>query len=160
MISKKLTDLLAAQIGHELFASHYYLGIAAYFSDLNLDKWADFFHRQSLEERGHALKVARFLLDVDVKFEIPAVAGCPTRFKSPVDAAKTALGNEQKVTKQFHTMTEAALAEKDYTSFQFLQWFIGEQIEEEATMQKIVDLFETGMNLLESQEHVPSVEHK
>lgn len=160
MIPKKLSDLLAAQIGHELHASHYYLGIATYFSDLNLDRWADFFHRQSLEERGHALKIARFLLNVDARFEIPAVPKCPTRFKSPVEAARVSLSNEQKVTKQFHAIADAALEEKDYTSFQFVQWFLGEQIEEEATMQKLVDLLETGVNLLESQEHVPTIEHK
>ncbi|MGH8103615.1 MAG: ferritin [bacterium] len=156
MITKKLVALLEAQIGHELHASHYYLGIAAYFADKNLDKWAGFFYRQSAEERVHALKIVKFLIDVEATFRIPAVAECATNYKSAVDAAKAALASEQRVTKQFHAMADAALAEKDYTSFQFVQWFIGEQVEEEATMQKLVDVFETGIDLLESEEHVPT----
>jgi len=140
MISKKLKKMLNEQVGHELAAHHSYLGMAAYFGLKNLDKWADIFHKQSLEERGHALKIVQFLVDVDAQEEIPALAAASVTYKSALDVVKAALANEQKVTAQFQAMAKAAIAESDFTSFQFLQWFIEEQVEEEATMEKYIAL--------------------
>lgn len=146
MITDKLRDALERQVGHELAASQHYLGIAAYFGLENLDKWADIFYAQSQEEREHALKIIRFLIDVDKPFTFPSVAESKTSYGSAQEALQWALDNERQVTKQFKDMAEAALQEKDYTAFQFLQWFIEEQVEEEATMDKYVALLKSEAN--------------
>lgn len=140
MISKKLKKMLNEQVGHELGAHQAYLGMAAYFGLKNLDKWADIFYKQAEEEREHAMKIVRFLVDVDAQEDIPALAAATVTYKSALDVAKAALANEQKVTAQFQAMGKAAIAEGDFTSFQFIQWFIEEQVEEEATMSKYVAL--------------------
>lgn len=160
MISKKLKKMLNEQVCHELSAHQAYLGMAAYFGLKNHDKWADIFHKQSMEERGHALKIIQFLVDVDAQEEIPALPAATVTYKSALDVVKAALANEQKVTAQFQAMAKVALAEGDFTSFQFLQWFIEEQVEEEATMDKYVSLlssekdeFRAEMIVSELEEH-------
>lgn len=80
--------MLNEQVGHELAAHHVYLGMAAYFGQKNLDKWADIFHKQSIEERGHALKIVQFLVDVDAQTEVPAVPAATVTYKSALDVVK------------------------------------------------------------------------
>jgi ferritin len=158
MITKPLLKLLNEQIGHELSASQTYLAVAVYFARMGLDGWAAFFYRQSEEERGHALKIVRFLVDVDADFDFPAVPAAKPKFKSALEAVQQCYAWEQTVTKQFHKMCDAALANKDYTTFQFLQWFVEEQVEEEATMQKLIQIAQIGTDLLTSEPFLPQPE--
>jgi len=155
MIKPSLEQALNEQIGHELSASNAYLGIAIYFAGESLDRWAAFFYKQSEEERGHALKIVEFLVDVDATLRIPAVAEQATSYKSGLAAVQWSLENERTVTGQFHRMADMALAEKDYTTFQFLQWFINEQVEEESSMQKLIDLIKGEENLFIAEELLP-----
>lgn len=155
MIKANLEQALNEQIGHELSASNAYLGIAGYFAGESLDRWAAFFYKQSEEEREHALKIVRFLIDVGASLRIPAIPEQPTSYKSGLAAVEWALNNERTVTSQFHRMADMALAEKDYTTFQFLQWFIGEQVEEESSMQKLIDLIKGEENLFIAEELLP-----
>ena len=155
MINPNLKQALNEQIGHELSASNAYLGIAAYFAGMSLDRWAAFFYKQAEEEREHAMKIVRFLIDVDADFSIPAVGEQTTTYGSGMDALQFARKNERDVTAQFHRMADMALAEKDYTTFQFLQWFISEQVEEESSMQKLIDLIKAESNLFRAEELLP-----
>lgn len=159
MISKKLSQMLIKQIGDELFASHYYLGISAYFASESLDKWAEFFKAQSEEERGHAMRIINFLIDVGIDFTLPAVGEAKAKFPSAESAVESALKHEQKVTKSFQTMAQVAMQEKDFSGFQFLQWFLEEQVEEEALMQKCLDVLRGVRNPFEAQEFLPEREH-
>lgn len=152
VISKKLTSMLTEQVGYEFGASQFYLAGAAYFGRMGLDKWKQIFSEQSDEERMHARKIVDFLVDVGVEFDLPSVPPAKTKFKSPLDAVKAALANEQKVTKQFNDMAAAAISEKDFTSFQFLQWFIQEQVEEEAKMGKLVQVVGSGTDLYQQED--------
>ncbi|AEB12246.1 ferritin [Marinithermus hydrothermalis] len=156
MISEKLREMLVDQIGAEHTAAQRYLAMAAYFARQGLDGWAAFFFRQSEEEREHAMRIVRFLLDVGADLTFPAVPEAQPRFASALEAVQKALAWEQEVTRSFHRMAETALAEKDYTTFQFLQWFIEEQVEEEATMGKLVQIVESGVNLFQAQAALPS----
>lgn len=158
MITKPLLKLLNEQIGHELSASQAYLAVAVYFAKMGLDGWAAFFYRQSDEERGHAMKIVRFLVDTDGEFDFPAVSAAKPKFKSPLEAVEKCLKWEQQVTQQFHRMCDVALANKDYTTFQFLQWFVEEQVEEEATMQKLIQIIQIGSDLLTSEPFLPQPE--
>lgn len=151
MINEKLKSALATQIGHEFQASQGYLGIAIYFGLQNLDTWADIFYKQSQEEREHGMRIVRFLVDTSDSFTIPAVAEGKTTYSSALDAIKWAVENERQVTKQFHDMAATALEVKDFTVFQFLQWFIEEQVEEESTMERYITLLEGESNAVRAE---------
>lgn len=155
MIKAPLEKLLNEQIGHELEASNAYLGIAAYFGAQSLERWAEYFFNQSDEERGHALKIVRFLVDVEGSISVPAVPKAATSYASGTKAVEWALANEREVTRQFHKMAGAALDEKDFTTFQFLQWFLSEQVEEEASMQKLIDIIRSEPNMFRAEELLP-----
>ncbi|HRF60307.1 MAG TPA: ferritin [Fimbriimonadaceae bacterium] len=149
MISKKVASLLEEQIGHELWASQKYLSMAIWFAGQNLGGFSEFFMKQSAEERGHALKIVHFLTEVGLTPNLAAIDAAGPKYKDALDCANQALQNEQTVTKQFHKMAKTALAEDDYTSFEFLQWFIKEQVEEEASMEHLIALISSGLNLFQ-----------
>ena len=147
MICEKVAKMLHEQVGHELGASQEYIATAVFFGELGLDGWAAEFYRQSDEERMHALKIIRFLVEVDVKFTMPAIREAkPSNIESPLDACQKALKWERKVTEQFQAMAQVATAEGDHVSGQFLQWFLNEQVEEENTMDRFVKILESGLN--------------
>ncbi|HEY7132156.1 MAG TPA: ferritin [Candidatus Limnocylindrales bacterium] len=151
MITKRLADLLTAQIASELTAHMLYYSISISFRRQSLSGWAKLFFDQGVEEATHADKIVDFLVDQDVAFDLPKLAGTRTEFKSALDACRAALANEQKVTLQFQAMAKAALDEHDATAHQFLQWFIEEQVEEERTAQALVDLVASGINLFQAE---------
>ncbi|HWP31664.1 MAG TPA: ferritin [Fimbriimonadales bacterium] len=158
MLSPKLVEALRKQIGSELTASHQYLAVASYFGMQSLNGWAEFFFRQSDEEKEHAMKIINFLLRCSVEPRFPALAEAKPNFKSVLDAVERCLRWEKEVTKQFYAMADVALKEKDYTTFQFLQWFIEEQVEEEDLMTQLVDLVRSGINLFQAEPLLPKPE--
>jgi len=151
MITKRLADMLTAQISSEVKAHQMYMGIGLYFRRQSLDEWGKLFQKQSMEEAQHAKKIIDFLIDVEVEFDLPGNAGASTHYASALEACKAALSSEQRVSEEFQAMAVAATDEKDFRVFQFLQWFIEEQVEEESKMQKIIDLVESGVNLFQAQ---------
>ncbi len=151
MISKKLGRLLIEQVGHELRAHQSYAAISIWFDRQSLKRWAKLWHDQSVEEAGHASKIMEFLIDNDVDFDLPALKASSTRFASAAAAVEQAIANERAVTKQFDEMAAAATAEGDHRAFQFLQWFIEEQVEEERKAQGLLDLVNSGINLYQAE---------
>lgn len=160
MISDRVAALLQEQVGHELQASHKYLGIAAYFAHQGLDGWAALFYEQSAEEKTHAMKIVRFLTDAGRPLAFPALTEATTGFGSALEAVNAALKSEQTVSSQFRTMAKAAMEEGDFTAFEFLQWFIKEQVEEESKMQKLIDLVSSGINLFQAEAVLPKDEEE
>ncbi|MDQ3396888.1 MAG: ferritin [Deinococcota bacterium] len=160
MISQKLAEALNEQIASEFGASNHYLAIAAYFAKQSLDLWAGFFYRQSEEEREHGLKILRFLIDNDADLRLPAVGEAGLDFENAHEAVSSALESERKVSRQFDELAALATKEKDYRGLQFLQWFVSEQVEEEATMGKLVDLTASGINLFQAQQFLPAPEEQ
>lgn len=155
MIKPSLEGLLNEQIGHELRASNAYLAIASYFGSQSLDVWSAYFYKQSEEERGHALKIVEFLVAVGAGVKIPAIPAAQSSYGSGQAAVEWALANEREVTRQFHNMASVALSEADFTTLQFLQWFIAEQVEEEASMQKLIEIIRSEPNLFRAEELLP-----
>jgi ferritin len=151
MITKRLADMLTAQIASELSAHMIYQAVSIYFRRQSLQRWGKLYFDQGVEEATHANKIMDFLIDQDVSFELPKLPGAKTEFKTPLDAVRTTLSNEQKVSGQFQAMAKAALEEGDHTAYQFLQWFIEEQVEEERTAQALVDLVASGINLFQAE---------
>lgn len=135
---KSLND----QIVMESFASNYYLSMASWCEITGYEGAADFFYKHSDEERQHLLKIIHFLNELGFKAIIPQVKQPPKDFKSLEDLCKVALKNEQAVTKSIHKMVELAQKEKDHTSYNFLQWFVSEQAEEEKTFETILQKFD------------------
>jgi len=139
-ISKKLTDALNSQLGHELIASHIYMSMAVYFNSLELKRLSEEFFRQAEEEREHALKFMHYMMEVGADIEIPAIEKPKKDFESVLQAFELALAWEQEVTARINTMMDIAIEDKDYASRGMLQWFVNEQVEEEATMSRFIAL--------------------
>jgi ferritin len=151
VITGDLRKLLIAQIGSELTAHQLYLAISVYFDRASLRGWGKLFKDQSIEEAQHAQKIMDFLTDNEIEFDLPALKATTTRFSSPLAAAQRALQSERDVAIQFDRMAAIALKAGDHRGHQFLQWFIEEQVEEEAKVQAIVDLIESGINLFQAE---------
>jgi ferritin len=151
MISDRLSALLVEQIGSELSAHQAYMGISIYFERESLKRWAGVFRAQALEEASHAEKIMAFLIDNEVDFDLPPLRGASSHFESAKAAVEAALASEVRVTGQFNAMAAAARAEDDHRTFQFLQWFIDEQVEEERTARSLLDLVNSGINLFQAE---------
>jgi ferritin len=152
MISTQVTKLLVVQVAHELGAHQTYMGIALHFERASLKGWAKLFHDQATEEAGHAAKIMAFLIDNDVAFSLPQVGGAPTSYPGAREAVETALASERRVTAQFNALADAARDAADHRAFQFLQWFIEEQVEEERTMGALLELIDSGINLFQAEQ--------
>jgi ferritin len=151
MISQRLAQLLVQQISSELTAHSNYLAIYFYFKRQSLDGWAELFKKQGLEEAMHAMKIMNFLTDCQVEFDLPTIPLASTRFASALAAVESAKASENRVSGEFRAMAKAATEEQDFTAFQFLQWFIEEQVEEESKMDKLLDLLNSGINLFQAE---------
>ena len=142
MISKKLEDALNDQINKEFYSAYLYLGMATHFESEGLKGFAKWMRVQALEEQGHAMKLYDYLFSVDGKPSLKAIKEVPVHYaKSPVEIIQEVLKHEQYVTASVNSLYELALAEKDYKTQNFLQWFINEQVEEEANDRDILDTF-------------------
>jgi ferritin len=138
MISKKLQDAINAQINRELYSEYLYISMQAWFANNNLDGFANWMDAQGKEERFHAMKFFNFLIERGGKVELKAIDKPVVDFKSPLKAFTMALEHEQFITKNINDLMDIAIKEKDHASRGLLQWFVDEQVEEEATADKIV----------------------
>jgi len=138
LISKELTAAINEEIGLELFASNQYLNIAAYFEGLALKKLAKMFYKQSDEERGHALKFAKYVVEAGGELVVPAVEAPKAAFKSVEEAVRLSLDWELEVTRRCNALMALAIEQKDYIAQDFLRWFVTEQLEEVSTMEGLL----------------------
>ena len=125
---------LNEQIANEFAAHQQYVACAVHYDGETLPQLAGFFYRQAMEERGHAMMMVRYLLDADATVTIPGVSAPQTGFADIVAPVALALDQERRVTEQINALAGTAREAGDYTSEQFMQWFIKEQVEEVATM--------------------------
>jgi bacterioferritin B len=133
---------LNEQIGHEFAAHQQYVACAVHYDAETLPQLARFFYRQALEERDHAMMMVQYLVDADADVVVPGVAAPQTRFADIVAPVALALEQEKRVTEQINALAATAREEGDYTSEQFTQWFIKEQVEEVATMSDLLRVVE------------------
>jgi ferritin len=138
MPAQAFVDRLNEQIGHEFAASQQYLAIAVYYDDETLPRLASFFYKQSLEERNHALMMIQYLLDAGVEAPVPGIDAPQNGFPDVVAPVALALEQERRVSAQINALAGIAREESDYTSEQFMQWFIKEQVEEVASMSDLL----------------------
>ncbi|EHM10748.1 ferritin-like protein [Thermanaerovibrio velox DSM 12556] len=138
MISDRMKDAINSQIQAELYSSYLYLSMAAHFESENLKGFAHWMHKQADEERGHAMKFFHYLVERGGKVELKAIEAPKTSWSSPEEVFEEVLGHERKVTSLINRLYELALEEKDYPSQIMLQWFISEQVEEEASAEEVL----------------------
>jgi ferritin len=142
MISKTLQDAINDQINKELYSSYLYLSMAAYFECHNLSGFAKWMQVQEGEERGHAMKLYKFLVDRGGRVLLKAIAAPEVDWKTSLEVFKQVAEHEAKVTASINSLYELALQEKDYAAQMALQWFITEQVEEEKNAAEIVQQLE------------------
>jgi ferritin len=138
--SDRLLSALNAQVGHELHASLQYVSIAAHFDAENLPRLAEFFYRQADEEKMHAMKFVRHVVDLGGRVKIPAIASPRAEFATAATAVELSLQWEHTVTGQIYDLVDIAKADRDYISMRFLDWFVSEQLEEINTMETLLSL--------------------
>jgi ferritin len=142
LISKKINDAINQQIGNEFGAALQYVAIAAHFDSEALPQLAAHFYQQAAEERDHAMKFVKFLVDTDGKVAIPAIAAPKAAFKTAAEAVQMSLDWEIEVTKQIHVLVDLAKKETNYTTDNFLQWFVKEQLEEVSSMDQLLKVLQ------------------
>jgi ferritin len=139
MLSKKIEDALNSQINAELYSSYLYLSMSAYFTSISLGGFANWMKQQAQEELFHAMKMYDFLGERGGRIILQAIDQPQTEWTSANDAFSNVLAHEQKVTSLIYNLVDMALDERDHATHIFLQWFVSEQVEEEASAGEIVD---------------------
>jgi ferritin len=137
-LSKKLIAAINQQVGNELGASLQYLCIANHFTEEGMPECSNFFAQQGNEERLHALKFVKYILDSGGHVEIPAIPAPKHAFNSVIDAVDLSLSWEKEVTEQINRLMDVAVKENDFLTQNFLGWFLTEQVEEIATMKTLL----------------------
>ena len=149
LISEKLNAAINAQIGNELSNSNQYVAVASYFESEGLSLLAKIYFDQATEERDHALKFVKFLLDAGAKVAVPAISEPKNTFESALEAVQFAYDSEAKTTKQIYDLVDLAAAEKNHIASNFLQWYVSEQLEEMANADKRLTVVKrSGPNVL------------
>jgi ferritin len=138
MLGQKMQDALNAQVNAEYYSSYLYLAMAAYFEAENLRGFANWMRVQAQEEHMHAMKFYNFILQRNGKVTLKAIEAPPATWESPLALFENAYKHEQHVTSLINGLVNLALAEADHASNTFLQWFVNEQVEEEANADAVI----------------------
>lgn len=138
MIGKKIEDAFNAQINAEMYSSYMYLSMAAHCTNENLDGMAAWLRAQSTEEWEHAMKFFHYLHERGGTVKLVAIETPPADWASALALFEAVYGHEQKVTRMIYDLVALAAKENDPAASVFLQWFVSEQVEEEASAEAIV----------------------
>ncbi len=144
MISKKMEKALNEQITAEAYSAYLYLSMAAYFEAENLPGLASWMRIQTQEETVHALKFFDFVNERRGRVVLKTIDQPPKEWESPLAAFEAAFEHEQMVTGRINDLVNLAVQEKDHATNAFLQWFVNEQVEEETSVDTIVQMLKMG----------------
>ncbi len=139
MINKKVENAFNAQLNEELGSAYLYLSMSAYFDALNLMGFAHWMREQAKEEVSHAMKFFEHINERNGRVILLALKAPKTQWKSPQSAFQEALKHEEYISGCIHRLVELAQKEKDHPAFDFLQWFVDEQVEEEKSVGEVVE---------------------
>lgn len=138
LFSKDMNAAVNAQVGHEFGASIQYVAIAAHFDSEGLPALARHFYKQANEERDHAMRFVKFVVDADGMLEVPAIPAPRSKFASAEEAVQLSLDWEMTVTRQINALVDLAIKQNDHISKNFLEWFVNEQLEEVSSMDTLL----------------------
>jgi len=139
IISKTMMDAINKQINKEFFSSYLYLSASTYFETNNLSGFANWMKVQAKEEASHAMKFYSYVLERGGNVTLLSIDAPKADWKSPLDIFEYSYDHEKKVTEMIYNLVKIAREEKDYASEEFLNWFVKEQVEEEANTSKILE---------------------
>jgi len=138
MLTKKLLDALNKQINEEYYSSYIYQAMVGYFEDLNLDGCAHWMRMQAQEEHMHGNKIFDYMVERGGRIELFEIAKPPMEWDSPRAAFEAALEHEQYMTANVSALADLAIEEKDHATNNLMQWYVSEQVEEEAQVDDIL----------------------
>lgn len=138
MIGKKMDKAINEQINAEMYSAYLYLSMDSYFKSLNLNGFANWMRVQTQEEMFHATKMYDYLIERGGRVLLKTIEGPKTEWKSPIDVFEAICKHEAKVTSLINNLIDLSIEEKDHASNTFFQWFVNEQVEEEASCDQIV----------------------
>lgn len=139
-MNTRVQEAINGQIAKEASSSYYYLAMASWAENQGLNGTAKFLYAQSDEERFHMLKLIKFINERGGKAVIPTITTQPpSEFDSLEKVFELLLEHEILVTQSVNNLVDICLQEKDYTTHNFVQWYVSEQLEEEATARTILD---------------------
>lgn len=138
MIDGKMEKAINEQINWEIYSSYLYLSMSAYFESVNLKGSANWMRAQAMEELAHFKKMYDFVLARGGRVTLSEIKGPPEEWKTPLAAFEDALTHEQEVTRRINNLADLSLELKDHASNSFLQWFVDEQVEEESSVDEVI----------------------
>jgi ferritin len=138
MLSEKMQEALNGQINAETYSAYLYLSMSAYLESINLPGFAAWMRVQASEEMKHAMKFYEHITERRGRVTLKAVAAPPKEWSSPLNVFEDVFKHEQKVTGLIHDLVKLAGAEGDHAAGAFLQWFVTEQVEEEASADAVL----------------------
>jgi ferritin len=138
MIDEKMQDALNNQLNAELYSAYLYLSMSAYFHSVNLGGFANWMRVQWEEELAHALKFYDYVNERGGRVVLHAVEAPPSEWDSPLAVFEHVYQHEQKVTGMINKLVDLAVEARDHATNNFLQWFVSEQVEEEASADEVV----------------------
>lgn len=139
MLKDKVQKALNDQLNEELYSSYTYLSMAAYFEDQNFNGFAHWMKLQSQEEYGHAIKFYSYINHRDGRVKLTEVKAPKFEWKSFQEVFEDTYNQEIKVSSLINNLVDLSITEKDHATHNFLQWFVSEQVEEEATALYLMD---------------------
>lgn len=134
----EVRDALNEQVNAEFYSAYLYLSMSAYFESESLPGFANWMRVQAQEELTHAMKIYDFVIERGGRAELMSIEEPSGDWDSPLDAFKTAYEHEKKVTNMINDLVDLAIEKGDHATRQMLQWFVGEQVEEEDSADEIV----------------------
>ncbi|HKI79278.1 MAG TPA: ferritin [Ignavibacteriaceae bacterium] len=139
MIKDNIQKALNLQLNQELYAFYLYLSMSAYFDSKNLNGFANWMKFQAEEEKTHAMKFYDYILHANGKVDLQNITAPKKDWKTVEEVFSDTYNHEKKVTESIYDIVDLSIAEKDHATHNFLQWFVSEQVEEEATALKILE---------------------
>jgi len=141
MMKKKIEEALNEQINKEFFSAYLYLSMSAYLEGESLPGAARWMEIQAKEEAEHAMKIYAHIHERGGRVYLKSLDGPEQTWKSPLSAFEDALKHEIFITESIHNLVTLATEEKDYATLNMLQWFVSEQVEEEAKARENAEMF-------------------
>lgn len=139
MLKPKVKQAINDQINAEIWSAYMYLSMSTYFTTLGLNGFANWMRIQWQEELSHAMKFFDYMVERGEQPILKPIAAVPSKWKNPLNVMQETLKHEQHVTALINNIMDIAIDEKDHATKSMLQWFIDEQVEEEANAQAIID---------------------
>jgi ferritin len=135
-MSETVAEALNEHLNAELYSAYLYLSMAAYFESEDLEGFAQWMKVQAREEMDHVVRMYGYINERDARVLLRSVAAPPNDWQSPLVAFEETLRHEREISERIHKLVELSQRENDHATNSFLQWFVSEQVEEEASVKK------------------------